>query len=211
MLDALTSWDADGAVLRSPLVHRWRAAGATFERRGAWLVPVAVPGEERHLERVAFGDASSVGKLELRGGEAPPEAPDRHVVEITPGRWIVLCPNGAQATLLAELGRDRRLALDMTGAWVAFTIAGPESERLLRRLGPLAEVPGAGPVAGVPGRILRRGRLLWVLAAVEYALYVHDVCADLCRPLGGGLAGVEALARVSGDALLHAATAGLRV
>lgn len=211
MLDALTAWDANGVVLRSPLVHRFRAAGANFERRGGWLVPVAVPGEERHLERVAFGDVSSVGKLELRGGEAPPEAPDRHVAEIAPGRWIVLCPNGAQPALLAELGRDRRLALDMTGAWVALTIAGPESERLLRRLGPLAEVPGAGPVAGVPGRILRRGSLLWVLAAVEYARHVHDVCADLCLPLGGGLAGVDALARLSGDALLHPVTAGVRL
>lgn len=206
MLDALTSWDADAAVLRSPLAARFQAAGATLERRGAWLVPVAVPGEERHLERVAFADASSIGKLELRGGEAPAQAADRHVIEVAPRRWIVLCPSGAQATLLAELDRDRRLALDMTGAWVVMAIAGPQSERLLRRLGPIAAVPGAGTIAGVPGRVLRRGALLWVLAAVECAQHLHDVCADLCRPLGGGPAGVDALARAVADPLLGPAT-----
>jgi glycine cleavage system aminomethyltransferase T len=117
--------------------HRFRAAGATFERRGAWEVPVAVPEEAARLE---------------------------------------------------------------TGAWSLLAIAGPEAPRLLRRLGPVAD--GAGPRAGVPGRVLRRHDGLWVMTASEFAQHLFDTCTDLCAPLGGGPVGLDALARLTGDPLL---------
>jgi glycine cleavage system aminomethyltransferase T len=197
MLAALLARERDdGVVLRSALEPRFRAAGATFARRGGWLVPVAVPGEARRLARVAFADASSVTKLELRGGEVPPATADRHIVAVAPGRWIVLC----RAEAAPELATGRRLVLDMTGAWAALVLAGPDAERLLRRLGPVAAIPGAAPLAGVPGRVLRRAGRLWALVATEHAQHVFDVCADLCGPLGGGPAGLDALA--GGDPLL---------
>lgn len=180
-LAALAAWEPDdGVVLRSAMHHRFAAAGATFERRGAWEVPVAVPDEAARLERVGFADASSLPKFELRGGDPPSE--DREVITVAPGRWIVI---GTYA------GRP---ALDMTGAWSLLAIAGPESARLLRRLGPVAEVPGAGPVAGVPGRAFRRGDVLWVMTASEFAQHLFDACADLCAPLGGGPVGLDAIA-----------------
>jgi hypothetical protein len=183
-LGALAAWEpCDGVVLRSAMHHRFAAAGATFERRGAWEVPVAVPDEAARLERVGFADASCLTKRELRGGDAPSEEPDRAVIAVAPGRWIVI--GGA------DPGRP---ALDMTGAWSLLAIAGPESPRLLRRLGPVAEVPGAGPVAVVPGRVFRRGDVLWVLTASEYAQHLFDACADLCAPLGGGPVGLDAIA-----------------
>ncbi len=92
--------------------------------------------------------------------------------------------------------------LDMTSAWVALVLAGPQADRLLRRLGPVATVPGAGPVAGVPGRVVRRAGALWVLAAAEYAQHLWDVLADLSGPLRGGPAGLDAVARLTGDPLL---------
>jgi glycine cleavage system aminomethyltransferase T len=202
-LAALQPWTAPGAVLRSPVEHRLRQAGATIETRGAWRLAVAVPGEAEHLATVAFADASHVGKLEVRGGAAPAAAPGREVIQVAPGRWIALCAWEDRAALDEELG-DRRLVLDMTGAWVALVLAGPEAGRLLRRLGPVATVPGAGPVAGVPGRVARRGDALWVLAAAEYAQHVWDVCADLSQPLRGGPAGLDAIARATGDPLLAA-------
>jgi glycine cleavage system aminomethyltransferase T len=71
-LDALSGWEpAHAVVLRSAMEHRFRAAGATFERRGAWNVAVSVPGEEERLARVAFADTSHLPKLELRGGDRP--------------------------------------------------------------------------------------------------------------------------------------------
>lgn len=194
-LAALGGWDPGaGVTLRSAMHHRFRAAGATFERRGAWEVPVAVPGEALRLERVGFADASSLTKLELRGGHPPPAEPDRAVVTVAPGRWIVI--GAAEPDLV-------RRALDMTGAWSLLAIAGPEAPRLLRRLGPVAQVPGAGPLAGVPGRVLRRHDVIWAMTASEFAQHLFDVCADLCGPLDGGPVGLDAIARTAGDPLLE--------
>ncbi|HET8757066.1 MAG TPA: hypothetical protein VFM58_13695 [Solirubrobacteraceae bacterium] len=171
--------------------HRFRAAGATFERRGAWEVPVALPGEAARLERAGFADASSLTKVELRGGDVPADAPDRAVVTISPGRWIVIGD--------ADLGAR---ALDMTGAWSLLVIAGPDAPRLLRRLSPAAEGAQAGPLAGVVGRMLRRHDAIWTLTASEFAQHLFDVCADLCAPLGGGPVGLDAIARATADPLL---------
>jgi hypothetical protein len=193
-LAALGRWEPGaGVTLRSAMHHRFRAAGATFERRGAWEVPAAVPGEAARLEHVGFADASSLTKLELRGGDAPPDEPDRAVFTVAPGRWIVI---GAAE---ADLGRP---ALDMTGAWSLLAIAGPQAPRLLRRLGPVAEVPGTGPLAGVVGRVLRRHDVIWAMTASEFAQHLFDVCADLCAPLGGGPVGLDAIARAAADPLL---------
>ena len=203
-LAALTAWEpaAGGARLRSAMEHRLRDAGATFEWRGPWLVATSVPGEEELVERVGFADASHLGKLELRGGPRPADGPDRHVLQIAPGRWIVLCAWEARAEVAAGLAGGRDLVLDMTGAWSLLLLAGAEAERLLRRLGPIVELPGGGPVAGVPGRAFRRSGLIWVLVAVEYAQHLWDVCLDLSAPLGGGSAGLDALAARAGDELL---------
>ncbi|MBS1678474.1 MAG: hypothetical protein JST08_13945 [Actinobacteria bacterium] len=192
-------------VLRSPVEHRLLAAGAQVEARGQWRVAFGLDGEDAFLETVAFADASHLAKLEVRGGAAPAERPDRAVVEVADDRWIVLCPWEQRAATIAELGAgDRRLALDLSGAWMALVLAGPQAERLLRRLGPIAQVPGSGPIAAVPGRVVRRGELLLVLVAAEYAQHVWDVCADLCLPLAGGPAGLDAVTRSHPDPLLAA-------
>jgi glycine cleavage system aminomethyltransferase T len=202
-LAALAPWEpAQDVVLRSAMEHRFRAAGATFTRVGPWRVPVEVPGDEECLARVAFADASHLAKLELRGGAEPAAADERVVVAAGPDRWIVLCPWAERIAVAAEPGDGRELVLDMSGAWAILVLAGPDADRLLRRLGPIAAVPGAGPIAGVPGRVLRRAGAVWVLVAVEYVQHVWDVCADLCLPLGGGPAGLAAVARAGRDPLL---------
>jgi hypothetical protein len=202
-LAALTAWAPGGdTVLRSAMEHRLRSAGATFETRGCWSVATAVPGERRCLERVGFADASHVGKLELRGGHRPADHPDRHVLQVSPGRWLVLCPWEARAELAAELGDGHDLVLDMTGAWSLLLLAGDEADRLLRRLGPIVALPGGGPLAGVPGRAFRRTGLIWIMVAAEYAQHLWDVCADLSAPLGGGPVGLDAVAPRPEDGLL---------
>jgi hypothetical protein len=201
---ALGAWEpAPGAVrLRSAIEHRLRAAGATFAARGPWLVATAVPGERERALRAGFADASHLGKLELRGGPRPPDAAGRHVLQVAPGRWIVLCAWADRSELAGELGGGRDLVLDMTGAWSLLLLGGAEAERLLRRLGPIVELPGGGPLAGVPGRAFRRSGLIWVMVAVEYAQHLWDVCSDLSAPLGGGPVGLDVLAASAGDELL---------
>lgn len=209
MLDALGAWEpGESVVLRSPMAHRFRAAGATFERRGAWSMPVAVAGEQDRLRHVGVADASSLGKFEVRGGEEPAAAPDRQVLEVSPDRWIVLCAAAARSALAADLAGAHRRALDMTGAWALLALAGPQRERLLRRLGPVAEIPGAGPVAGVPGRVFERANALWVLVASEFAQHVCDLALDIAGPLSGGPVGLDVVARGGEDPLLGSLTAG---
>ena len=201
---ALEPWEpGPETVLRSAVGHRLREAGARFERRGGWEVAAAVPGEEERLGTAAFTDASHLGKLEQRGGSAPAESAERAVIEISPGRWIVLCEWSSRAATAAELeAAGPRMVLDLSGAWTILLLGGPRADRLLRRLGPVVAVPGAGQIAGVPGRVTRRGELLLVLTPSEYGQHVWDFCADLCLPLGGGPVGFDALAGPSGDALL---------
>ena len=57
--------DADGShpVARSSLERRFREAGATFEERDGWLVPVRVPGEAEHLAAAGIADLSHLTKL----------------------------------------------------------------------------------------------------------------------------------------------------
>ncbi|MBS1894680.1 MAG: hypothetical protein JST59_25545 [Actinobacteria bacterium] len=194
---------AAGTLLRSPVEHRLLAAGGRIEERGPWRVAVGLDREDDFLGTVAFADASHLAKLEVRGGEAPAERPDRAVVEVAPDRWIVLCPWERRDPTFVELG-ERRVALDLSGAWLVLVLAGPDAERLLRRLGPIAAVPGSGPIAGVPGRVVRRGERLLVLVASEFAQHVWDVCADLCLPLEGGPASLDAVTRGGDDPLLGA-------
>lgn len=203
-LAALATWDpSDGeARLRSAMEHRMRAAGAIVEQRGPWMVSASLPHEDTLVEHLGFADASHLGKLELRGGARPPQDRDRHVLQISPGRWIVLCPWSARSRIAAELRTGRDLVLDMSGAWSLLLLAGSEAETLLRRLGPIVQLPGGGPVADVPGRAFRRSGLIWVMVAVEYAQHLWDVCGDLSAPLGGGPIGFDALAARSDDALM---------
>jgi hypothetical protein len=204
-LAAIGAWEPGGDVrLRSAVEHRLRAAGARFEPRGPWLVAAAVPGEAERLERLAFADASHLGKLEVRGSTRPADGPDREVLQVAPGRWIVICAWEARTEAAAELGAGEALVLDMSGAWSLLVLAGAERERLLRRLGPIVELPGGGPLAGVPGRAFRRSELVWVMVPVEYAQHLWDVCSDLASPLGGGPAGLDAVAARAGDGLLAA-------
>jgi glycine cleavage system aminomethyltransferase T len=190
-------------VLRSPVEHRLLAAGGEIEQRGPWRVAVELDREDEYLATVAFADASHLAKIDVRGGEAPAERPDLAIFEIAADRWIVLCPWDRRDLTLKELG-ERRVALDLSGAWLALVLAGPDAERLLRRLGPIAQVPGSGPIAGVPGRIVRRGDRLMILVASEFAQHVWDITADLCLPLDGGPASLDAVTRGGDDPLLAA-------
>jgi hypothetical protein len=200
----LTAWSpADGVTLRSPFEHRFRDAGATIERRGAWRIPATVAGDAGRLTSVAFGDGSHVAKIEIRGAQRPAPDFDLEVLDVAPGRWIALTPWERRDAVMEDLGAGNRLVLDMTGAWGVLVVVGAERDRLLRRLGPIAAVPGAGPVAGVPGRVTRRGDALWVLVAVEFAQHVWDVTADVAAGLGGGPAGVDTIVTHTDDPLLR--------
>src|SRR5262245_41521780 len=79
-------------ALRSSMERHQRDAGAQFEERDGWLVPVRFSGEADRLRQVGIADLSHLGKLEVFGDGAREERPDLVWYPYRPGRALVLCP-----------------------------------------------------------------------------------------------------------------------
>jgi glycine cleavage system aminomethyltransferase T len=202
-LDFLTT--GDGSVLAiSPLAAGTAAAGASFEARDGWEVPVrfADPGVEALAcrERVGWADFSHLRKLEVQ--VPPARAEQLEAVRGDDGLWLPLTPE--RALLLdgpATLATDAHV-LDVSSQLGALRIAGPLSRELFARfcaldLRPQVTPPGAfrpGSVARTPGYVLCEApdRYLWLFGAA-YGAYVWEVVSDAGAHLGGRPVGVDAL------------------
>jgi sarcosine oxidase subunit gamma len=176
--------DGSVPVARSPMERDLRAAGARFEVRDGWQVPVAVgdPGREAEALRATVGwaDASPLGKLELQapagdlaaivaeaGGGARLElgrasrAAGAWWCPVTPERALVLCAPGRLDALRDDLERAAAGAafatvLDVSPVYAGLTIAGPLARELLARFCALDLRPQACPVGGLrPGSVAR--------------------------------------------------------
>jgi glycine cleavage system aminomethyltransferase T len=189
-VDAATGRGDVRPVAKSAIERAQRDLGATFEERDGWLVPVSIPGEE---SRAAAGiaDVSHVTKIELRpAGEAI--AGDGIVwYEISPRRALVLCPPSQGDAVRARIGD--RFSLDVTGAYSAIAIVGPEAETVLRRMTHLHHFPSGGEIAHVQGHVLEREGGYTVICAQELGHYVWEIAVDRASALGGGAIGVDAL------------------
>ena len=80
-VDAAADWNGIHPVAKSAVERAQRDAGATFEERDGWLVPVSIPGEQDRLAQVGIADLSHLTKLEVRpAGESPALDPDGRLV-----------------------------------------------------------------------------------------------------------------------------------
>lgn len=204
---ALTAPGEHEPVARSAIHHRLAAAGAEFEGRRGWLVPVRCPGDGeigdgKLSDGVWLSDLSHLAVLEVRGGDEPEAGEERVVHRIAPGRWLVLCRREDRLAALEDVRRGAELALDVSGAWTALGVAGPSAPELLRRLTPAAELPAGTAVADVPGRAFVRHDVTWLLVSSEYGQHLWDVATDEGAELGTRAMGIDALARASHDPLL---------
>ena len=182
-------------VARSSLERRLRDAGATFEERDGWLVPVSLPGEAERLANVGIADLSHLTKYEVRPAGEPLEGEGIVWYRISPRRALVLC-----APALAESVRERladRFVLDVTGALSIVAIVGPEAGTVLRRLTHIHHFPSGGEVAHVTAHVLQRGGGYWLVLAQELGHYMSEVAVDRAEALGGGLVGIDALGAAS--------------
>ena len=186
-------------VARSSLERRFRDAGATFEERAGWLVPVSVPGEAEHLAVAGVADVSHLGKLEVRtrmtaGEPVTLTGSDSAVVyRISARRTLVLCPTAETATLHARLAAEHPLVLDVTAQHGVIALVGPAADTLLRRLTHLHRFPSGGEVAHVTAHVLQRPGGYWIVFPQEYGHYLYEVAADCAAALGGGPVGADAL------------------
>lgn len=178
-------------VAASPLERRLTEAGATFEERDGWRVPVAVPGEAEHLASVGVADLSHLAKLEARPAGDPVEGEGIVWYPISQRRALVLCAPALAGSVRARLAG--RFVLDVTGALAVIAFAGPEADTVLRRITHLHHFPCGGEVAHVQAHVLQRGGGYWLVSAQEYGHYLWEVVLDRAQALGGGPVGVDAL------------------
>ena len=182
-------------VARSAAERLFRAADATFEERGGWLVPTRVPGEAEHLARVGIADLSHLGTLDVR--PAPPadlEGDGVTTYRLSPRRALVVYPQSARAAVGEQVAGDA-LVTDTTAAYTVLGLTGPEARALVSRLTYLHHFPAGGEVAHVTAHVLPAGAGYRVVVAQELGHYVAEVALDCASALGGGLVGVDSLPR----------------
>jgi glycine cleavage system aminomethyltransferase T len=185
--------DADGfhPVARSSMERRFREAGATFEERDGWLVPVSVPGEAEHLAAAGVADLSHLTKLEVR--PAPASAGAGIVTyAISPRRGLLLFSSGL-ADVVREHVAGAPFVLDVTAQLGILAIVGPEAHTVIRRLTHLHRFPSSGEVAHITAHVLERDVGYWIVFPQEYGHYLYEVAVDRAAALGGGPVGVDAL------------------
>lgn len=218
-------------LARSPMERDARAAGARFEARDGWSVAAAYTSTEQERKgwrtAVGWADTSHLGKIEIQASADDLAA----IVERCTGRqslglgrgtraaeawWcpltrekaLMMCAPAVLAGLRDRIEEAATAAGGFTGvvevstAWAALTVVGPQARETLARfcaldLRPAAMPLGAfrpGSVARTPGAVLREDedRFLMVFG---WALgqYMWTVVADAARHLGGTPVGVDAL------------------
>ena len=206
----------------SPLHEHHQTLGAHFVLRGGWLVPEVYANaedESRALqENVGLTDISSWGKLTLKGlhagtiiaaslRESPTKAgvvveikPKQILVaQLTPDEFFVLTPPDAEkeitTTLEAEIAAQDTFVsiIDQTSGLVGFSISGPESTGMMRKLCTLSfnskDFPdlhvAQSSFAKIRTTILRHGRgtspAFELFADRSYGKYLWDAILDAGR------------------------------
>jgi glycine cleavage system aminomethyltransferase T len=180
-------------VARSPMEAKAIAAGARMERRDGWNVAVSYGGVD-HAATVGFADVSHLRKTELQGDVGAPDGRARRAA----GAWrCVLTPK--RALVIGGSGED---GLDVTGAYCALTIVGPQARETIARFCSLDLRPQVTPVGGLrPGSVARTPGLViceaedryLLLAGFAFGEYLWTVVADAAGHLGGGPIGADDL------------------
>jgi aminomethyltransferase len=185
-LDFLSA-GAPGAVARSPMEAKTRAAGARFDVRDGWNVAHAYGGAEQEAGAAArtagWADVSHLGKLELQG---PAEELDRIASEcgaelrlgdasrtgeawwcrLTTTRALVVCEARVTDALRARLaeasaGAQRVTLTEVTTNFAAMTLVGPQAREVFARFCALDLRPAVTPVRALrPGSIARQPGIL---------------------------------------------------
>lgn len=178
-------------VARSSMDRRQREAGATFEERDGWLVPVSIPAEADRVGVAGVADLSHLSVTEVRPSDPVLQGEGVVWYRLSGRRSLVFSDAAAAAELRAAVGD--RFTLDLSGALGIIALCGEEAETVLRRLTHLHHFPSSGEVAHVNAHVLSRGDAYWIVFAQEHGHYLWDVVVDRAAAFGGGPIGVDAL------------------
>jgi glycine cleavage system aminomethyltransferase T len=192
-LSASGSADAKGfhPVARSSMDRRQRDAGAIFEERYGWLVPVYIPGEADRVAVAGVADLSHLCVTEVRPSEPVLGGEGILWYRLSDRRSLVISDRAGAVALREEAGA--RTVLDLSGALSIIAVCGEEADTVIRRLTHLHHFPSSGEVAHVNAHVLKPGDAYWIVFAQEFGHYLWDVVVDRAAALGGGPIGVDAL------------------
>jgi heterotetrameric sarcosine oxidase gamma subunit len=193
--------DATDVAARSPMHRPAQAAGARFETRDGWEVPVAYDGAGDYSQTVSFADRSSLTKIEIHGKVSHElklgtgsQIDGNWWCPVTPERTLVLGGPSARSAA-SDAVVEGGLVVDVTSGLTAMALIGPLAGELLARFCAIDVRPKVTPVAGfrpgsiarTPGYLLRdaEDRLL-ILVGWALGAYLWEVVADAAGHLGGG-------------------------
>jgi len=190
---------AAGVVLRTPMEHAHRAAGATLAEQDGWRIAAYPPAEGAGAW---VADVSHTAKLEVRGARGHLDAATgvaEHgraalddgvwTLRITPSRALVLAP----FRRLGELRERLAGAIDVTSGLAAVAIGGPRVRELFSRTSALDVRPRsfpdgacmAGSVARCPAIVLNEGDDRFrILVGWEVGEYLWETVLDAGAPIG---------------------------
>ncbi len=193
------------AIARSPMERLARAAGAEFEVRDGWNVPLRYGAG---AGPVAWADVSHMRKWEVRGAWEARVASEVRGADL--GGDLGTARREGEAWWCG-LTRDRALvlggaapegALDVTCSYAALTILGPLARETIARFCALDLRPDKAPLHSFrPGSVARQPGMVLVEAPDRFLLlfgwavaeYMWTVVADAAEHLGGAPIGLEAL------------------
>lgn len=202
-------------VRRSPLHHLHEQHHAQLQEENGWLVATTFTGVESELagvrSSVGVCDWSHCGKVEIKGKGAAEFAkglslPGARSYPVHEGRAIVVAQPEATEAVARQLtaaaaGRDGIHAIPNTSTYATFVVAGPNSERVLRKLSGFnftslgSRGHAACSVALTQTLVIRDGDRFELHFPREFAEYLWETILDAGKEFHIHPFGTEALAR----------------
>ncbi len=213
---------------QSPLLHAARELGATFGPHLGWNIAqhfAAPDAEAAALETgVGIGDASWLGKLELKGRQADLESiviEEGKTWRLARGQYFIACDPMRGGAIVESIERqvaERESedtaetgcihAIDVTSTFAGILLAGPHSRDVLQRLS-APDVSDAvlangaclsAKVAGLHARIMRddldETLAYWLFVGTEYAAYAWEAIMHAGHQFGIVPVGQQAVQRM---------------
>jgi heterotetrameric sarcosine oxidase gamma subunit len=204
---------AADAVARTPMERQARASGARFEVRDGWNLAVSYGSRDDEANACAhttgWVDVSHLRKLELQGTGVAQRAGlelatatrrgDAWWCPLTPDRALVI---GGQPAAVREQAPEGTSVVDVSTAFAAMTLVGPQSREVFARFCAADLRPKVTPVAGLrplsiarqPGLIVREAEDRYLfLFGWAVGQYMWTAVQDAATHLGGRPVGLDAL------------------
>jgi glycine cleavage system aminomethyltransferase T len=185
--------DTFSPVSRSPMQKLQRDHGAQFETRDGWEVAVGFPDEAAVLQSAGIVELPHLGKLDVRGAGARPDAAKVLWYQMTPQRALCITLAAETSGVRASLEESARRVVDVSAGFGSLALLGPRVGELLRRVTELENFPASGIISHIHGHVLTIDGGFLLLYPQEYGQYLYEVLLDAAVPFDGGPVGVDAL------------------